>query len=137
MAFNEVYLALKTGTIDGQDNPLPTDLKAKFYEVTEQIVLTGHLVDGIFLSMANQTWNKLNDEQKVIVTEAAWHAAEFNNTTRLRDEARLVEFFKSKGMQVTTPDVAAFRTRVQKMYLESEFAKNWPAGMLDRVNEAL
>ncbi len=49
LAFNEVYLALKTGTVDGQDNPLPTVKSAKFYEVTKQIVLTGHLVDGVYL----------------------------------------------------------------------------------------
>ena len=136
LAFNEVYLALKTGTIDGQDNPLPTNLKAKFYEVTEQIVLTSHLVDGIFLSIANKTWSKLDDAQKTKVYQAARAAADFNNQNRIRDEQQLVEFFKSKGMQVTTPDVDAFRAQVQKMYLESEFAKDWPEGMLDRVNSA-
>lgn len=136
LAFNEVYLALKTGTIDGQDNPLPTNQKAKFYEVTKQIVLTGHLVDGVFTAIANQTWNKLNEEQKTVFTEAARLAAEFNNNNRLRDEARLVEFFKSAGMTITEPDRDAFRAQVQKMYLESEFSKEWPEGLLDRINAA-
>ena len=58
MAFPEVYTALATGAIDGQDNPLPTDFNAKFYEVTDQIVLTGHLVDGVFLTMSGKTWGK-------------------------------------------------------------------------------
>jgi hypothetical protein len=48
LAFGEVYLGLKTGTIDGQDNPLPSVRAAKFYEVTKQLVLTSHLVDSLF-----------------------------------------------------------------------------------------
>lgn len=54
LAFGEVYLGLKTGTIDGQDNPLPTVRAAKFYEVTKQIVLTGHLIDGVFISISSK-----------------------------------------------------------------------------------
>ncbi len=136
MAFNEVYLGLKTGTVDGQDNPLPTDQKAKFYEVTKQIVLTGHLVDGVFLSIANSTWDKFNDEQKTVFREAARAAAEFNNKNRLRDEAKLVEFFKSQGLKVYEPDRDAFRQQVQKKYLESELSQNWPKGLLDQINAA-
>ena len=134
MAFTEVYTALQTGTVDGQDNPLPTDKAAKFYEVTKQIVLTGHLVDGVFLSLSGKTWGKLSDDQKELVMNAAQAAAQFNNENRLRDEAQLVAFFKGKGLNVYEPDVAAFRDRVQKMYLESEFSKTWPDGLLDRIN---
>ena len=65
---------------------------------------------------------------------AARAASQFNNENRLRDEASLVAFFKDQGMSVYEPDVAAFRSRVQKMYLESEFSKDWPKGMVDRVN---
>ena len=136
LAFNEVYLALKTGTIDGQDNPLPTNQKAKFHEVTEQIVLTGHLVDGVFLSMANKTWDGLTKVQQQKVVEAARAAAEFNNQGRIKDEQSLVNFFKAQGLAVTTPDVAAFRSHVQQMYLESDFSRKWPKSMLERVNSA-
>ncbi|MCF6281880.1 MAG: sialic acid TRAP transporter substrate-binding protein SiaP [Candidatus Polarisedimenticolaceae bacterium] len=136
MAFNEVYLALKTGAIDGQDNPLPTNQKAKFHEVTEQIVLTGHLVDGVFFSMANKRWKSLSVDQQRKVKQAARAAAEFNDQGRVKDEKRLVEFFKSEGLSVTTPDVEAFRTHVQRRYLESDFSKNWPTGMLQRINDA-
>jgi len=51
MAFNELYMGLKTGAVDGQDNPLPTDKNAKFYEVTKYIVLTNHLVDSVWPSI--------------------------------------------------------------------------------------
>ena len=59
MAFGEIYTALQTGAIDGQDNPLPTDKAAKFYEVTKQIVLTDHLVDAIFLSISGRPGTSL------------------------------------------------------------------------------
>jgi len=134
MAFNEVYLGLQTGTVDGQDNPLPTNQKAKFYEVTEQIVLTSHLVDGVFISIAGSTWDEFNDEQKAVFEEAAEVAAIFNNNNRVRDEEKLIEFFKSEGLEVTTPDVDAFREAVQEAYLESEYSADWPEGMVERIN---
>jgi tripartite ATP-independent transporter DctP family solute receptor len=134
LAFGEVYLGLKTGTIDGQDNPLPSVRAAKFYEVTKQIVLTSHLVDGIFLSISNKSFNALSASQKQKVTAAAQAAASFNNDNRIKEESQLVEFFKKEGLQVTTPDVEAFRKSVQTTYLNSEYAKGWPKGLLDRIN---
>lgn len=134
LAFGEVYLGLKTGTIDGQDNPLPTVRAAKFYEVTKQLVLTSHLVDGIFLSLSNKTWNALSAAQKQKVRDAAAAAAAFNNENRMKEEAQIVDFFKQQGLQVLTPDLAAFRSHVQQTYLKSDLAKTWPAGLLDRIN---
>ena len=134
MAFGEVYTGLQTGAIDGQDNPLPTDKAAKFYEVTNQIVLTDHLVDAIFLSISKITWDKLSPEQQKKVTDAAMAATAYNNENRIKDEAELVQFFKDQGLKVYKPDVDAFRKHVQEMYLKSDFAKDWPAGIVDRVN---
>ncbi len=134
LAFNEVYLALQTGTIDGQDNPLPTNEKAKFYEVTKQIVLTDHMIDTVFIAVSDILWNKLTPIQKEKMQDAARAASEFNDLNKIRDERVLVEFFKSKGLTVTVPDKEAFRTTVQKAYLASEFAKEWPPGLLDKVN---
>jgi len=134
LAFGEVYLGLKTGTIDGQDNPLPSVRAAKFYEVTKQIVMTSHLVDGIFISISNKAWNAMTPAQKTKVKAAAQAAAVFNNENRIKEEGQLVDFFKKEGLQVTTPDVDAFRKTVQTTYLNSEYAKIWPKGLLDRIN---
>jgi TRAP-type transport system periplasmic protein len=134
LAFGEVYLGLKTGTIDGQDNPLPTVRAAKFYEVTKQIVLTSHLVDGIFISMSNKAWAALTPAQKQKVKAAAQAATAYNNENRLKEEAQLVEFFKQQGLQVATPDVEAFRKTVLQAYMGSDYAKTWPKGMIDRIN---
>jgi tripartite ATP-independent transporter DctP family solute receptor len=134
LPFGEVYLALKTGTIDGQDNPLPTVRAAKFYEVTKQLVLTSHLVDGLFIALSNKAWQAMSPAQKEKVRAAAAEAARFNDENRVKEEAQLVEFFKSQGLAVTTPDVAAFRNTVQEAYRKSEYAKTWPAGVLERIN---
>jgi TRAP-type transport system periplasmic protein len=134
LAFGEVYLGLKTGTIDGQDNPLPTVRAAKFYEVTKQIVLTSHLVDGIFIAISNKAFNAMSAAQKQKVTAAAQAAAAYNNENRIKEEAQLVEFFKKEGLQVNTPDLDAFRKSVQATYQKSDYAKVWPNGLVDRIN---
>jgi tripartite ATP-independent transporter DctP family solute receptor len=134
MAFTEVYLGLKTGTIDGQDNPLPTVKSAKFYEVTRQIVLTGHLVDALQLAISAKTWQALSAAHKAQMKRAAAKAAKFNDENRVREERELIEFFRAQGIGITVPDVAAFRKTVQDAYLKSEYAEKWPRGLLDRIN---
>ena len=134
LAFGEVYLGLKTGTIDGQDNPLPSVRAAKFYEVTKQIVMTNHLVDGIFIAISDKAWKAMTPAQRQKVQAASEAAAAFNNEGRLKEEAQIVDFFKKEGLTVTTPDVDAFRKSVQAAYATSDIAKTWPAGLLDRIN---
>jgi len=134
MAFTEVYTGLQTGAIDGQDNPLPTDKDKKFYEVTDQIVLTGHLVDMNFLAFSKSVWDKLTPDQQATVMKAAKDASASITASIIENEAQLVSFFEDQGLKVYTPDVASFRARAQKMYLESDFSKDWPAGLLDRIN---
>lgn len=134
LAFGEVYLGLKTGTIDGQENPLPTVKSAKFYEVTQQLTLTSHLVDGLFIVVSNKVWNKLGTAQQAQLRSAAQAAARYNNERRIADEGELVAWLKAQGLQVTTPDVAAFRRAVQSAYQQSDLAKTWPPGLLDRIN---
>ena len=127
-----VYLGLKTGTTDGQDNPLPSVRAAKFHEVTEQIVLTSHLMDSLFI--ANKSLSGLTPAQKQKVTAAAQAAAAFNNENRIKEESQRVDFFKKESLQVTTPDVEAFRKSVQATYQTSEYATTWPKGLLERIN---
>ena len=134
LAFGEVYLGLKTGTIDGQDNPLPTLKAAKFYEVSKQIVMTSHLVDSLFIAIASKTFNALTPAQKQKVSAAAQAAATYNNDNTAREETQLIDFFKKEGLRVTTPDVAAFHKSVQATYQSSDYATVWPKGLVDRIN---
>ena len=134
LAFGEVYMGLKTGTIDGQDNPLPTVRAAKFHEVTKQVVMTSHLVDGIFIAISDKTWKALSPAQRQKVQAAAQAAATFNNENRIKEEGQLVDFLKQQGLTVSTPDLEAFRKAVQQAYLNSDYAKVWPKGLLERIN---
>jgi tripartite ATP-independent transporter DctP family solute receptor len=134
MAFTEVYTGLQTGTVDGQDNPLPTVVDAKFYEVTKQIILTSHLVDLNYLALSKKAWDKMTPEQQATVQAAADEASEFARQKQLGLEDSLVAFLKEKGLKVYEPNLDAFRKRVQGMYLKSDFAKTWPKGLLDKIN---
>lgn len=134
MAFSEVYTALSTGAVDGQDNPLPTVVDAKFYEVTNQIVLTSHLVDLNYIAIGKGVWDGMSAEQQAMVQKAADAAAESGRQKQLEKETNLVAFLKDQGMTIYEPDLAAFRNQVQSMYLDSEFAATWPEGVLDKIN---
>ena len=134
MAFTEVYTALQTGSVDGQDNPLPTVVDSKFYEVTKQISLTSHLVDLNYVAFSKKVWDGLSAEQQAAVQKAAEDAAESGRQAQLKKEADLVAFLEGQGMEIYEPDLKAFRTHVQAQYVGSEFAKAWPAGVLDAIN---
>ncbi len=134
LAFAEVYTALSTGAVDGQDNPLPTTVDRKFYEVTKQIVLTSHLVDLNYIAISKATWDGLTAEQQATVQKAADAAAESGRQKQLKLEEELVSYLKEQGLDIYEPDVASFRDHAQKMYLDSEFAKTWPEGVLEKIN---
>ncbi len=114
IAFAEVYLALQNGTVDAQENPLPTIEAKKFYEVQKNISLTGHIVDSLLTIVSGQLWGKLSDSDKKIFTEVMQEAAEKTGREIIASEARLAGEFKKKGINVITVDKNAFREAVLK-----------------------
>lgn len=114
IAFAEVYLALQNGTVDAQENPLPTIEAKKFYEVQKNISLTGHIVDSLLTIVSGQLWGKLSADEKKIFTEVMQEAAEKTGREIIASEVRLVEEFKKKGNNVITVDKNAFREAVLK-----------------------
>jgi TRAP-type C4-dicarboxylate transport system substrate-binding protein len=134
MAYAEVYTGLQTGAIDGQDNPLPNVENMKFYEVMKQIVLTSHLVGYDLLVVSNATWDKMSPEQQTAFQAAASAAIDFSQQAHLDRETALLKQFADAGLKVYEPDVAAFRANAQKLYLGSDLAKDWPAGVIDKIN---
>ena len=134
MAFTEVYTALSSGAVDGQDNPLPTVVDAKFYEVTKQIALTSHLVDWNFIAFSKSVYDSLPEDQQQAITDAAWAAADAGRASQLQKEEELGAFLEEQGLTLYEPDLAAFREHVQNAYLESDLAKDWPEGLLEKIN---
>ncbi len=135
MGMPEVYLAMKTGTIDGQENPLSILSAAKFYEVSQQVVLTSHLVQPVFFDIAKPVFDKLTDAQKDKLRAAARLAVKGNDDSRLADEARILEDLKARGLTITTPDLAAFRKRADEVYAASPIAKQWDAAAMKQAAE--
>jgi tripartite ATP-independent transporter DctP family solute receptor len=133
LSFAEVYMALKTGTIDAQDNPLPTVRAARFHEVSQQVVLTAHLVDALFIAISQKTWDALTPTQRQKVQQAAQDAARYNNEQRLAEEKNILDYMKQQGLRITTPDVAAFKQQVTQRYKSSDLAATWPPGLLARI----
>jgi TRAP-type C4-dicarboxylate transport system substrate-binding protein len=134
MAYAETYTGLQTGSIDGQDNPLPNVQNMKFYEVMSQIVLTSHLVGFDLLTVNLKTWNGMNAAKQSAFQAAADKAINWSTAEHLKREAELADGFKKQGLEVYAPDVGAFRAYAQKIYLASDEAKAWPPGLLDRIN---
>lgn len=114
IAFAEVYLALQNGTVEAQENPLPTIEAKKFYEVQKNISLTGHIVDSLLTIVSGQLWAKLSDADKKIFTDVMQEAAEKTGREIIASEARLVDEFKKKGINVIAVDKNAFRQAVLK-----------------------
>jgi tripartite ATP-independent transporter DctP family solute receptor len=129
----EVYLALKTGSIDGQENPLSILSAAKLYEVSEQVVLTAHMVQPVFFNIAKPFWDKLTPAQQAVVEKAARNAAKGNDTGRLADEKTIAEALTARGLAVDTIDLAPFRAMADSVYGESDAQKVWNADLMRQI----
>jgi len=116
LSFSELYTALQTGAIDGQDNPLPTDVSAKFYEVTKYVAITNHVIDSILPCINKDTWNKMSDAQKKAVAGAMEYARKVNDDARNAEEAKDIKILESNGLTVTHPDLADFKKNVTAYY---------------------
>lgn len=133
MGMPEVYLALQTGAIDGQENPPTIFNAAKFHEVTKQMVITSHLVQPVFYVIAKPYFDKLSAEQKSKLQAAATRAAKWNDDQRLNDEKTVLDGLAAKGLTVTRPDLGAFRANADKVYAGADAAKAWDRRMMEEV----
>lgn len=100
MDFTEVYSALQTGVIDGQENPVEVPLANNFYEVQDYLSLTGHIADGYVLGLNLELWNSLASEQQAALEEAAEETAQFKLEYDVDEEERMINELQEQGMQV-------------------------------------
>ena len=114
IAFAEVYLALQNGTVDAQENPLPTIEAKKFFEVQKNIILTGHILDSLVTQVGPHVWTKLSDADKKIFTDVMQEAAASATADIKKREGELVDEFKKKGLNVITVNKDEFRDRIVK-----------------------
>ena len=138
LAFSELYMALQTGTVDGQENPLPTDRSAKFYEVTKSISLTNHLVDSVWPCINEAKWQSLSDHQKEIIMKGIEAGRQTCDEKNLKTEAEIIDFFKGQGLKVYEADTKAFAESVLPAYLNNKnITGKWDMDLYNKVQAAL
>jgi tripartite ATP-independent transporter DctP family solute receptor len=131
IAFAEVYLALQNGTVDAQENPLPTIDAKKFYEVQKYIILTGHITESLVTIVAGSTWGKLSEADRKIFSEVLWEASSRAGTEIMDAENKLVTDFEKRGKTVVKVDRGPFIQAVQKAVTAPDAP--WPKDLYDRV----
>ena len=133
VAYAEVYTALQSGAIDGQDNPLVASRLMKFDEVTSQFVLTSHVLGYDVMVITTKLWDAMPAAEQARFQAAAEKAVDDYTAKFVGQEKDVLEYFKKEGKKVYTPDVDAFRKFAQKKYLD-KYSQDWPKGALERIN---
>jgi tripartite ATP-independent transporter DctP family solute receptor len=109
IAFPEVYTALATNTVDGQDNPVATVYSSKFYEVQKYLAMTKHVYTPMFLLANSSVWKSLTPEQRQIITEEGVRAGNEARKQVQEKEKEYIAQMEKAGIKTTYPDVAKFR----------------------------
>jgi tripartite ATP-independent transporter DctP family solute receptor len=131
IAFAEVYLALQNGTVDAQENPLPTIDAKKFYEVQKYIILTGHITESLVTIVAKDTWAKLSEADRKVFADVLWEASTRASSQILDAENKLATDFEKRGKTVVKVDRGPFIRAVQKAVTAPDAP--WPRELYDRV----
>lgn len=131
MNFSELYMALKEGVVDAQENPLPTIYTAKLYEVQKYIILTGHILQSEVLGISERTFQKLIPEDQKVLINAAKEAGDYNTRLTQEAESYYLNKFKELGKEIIEPDKEAFRRNAQQVY--KEFESVWGPGLYEKI----
>ncbi|MBT2325853.1 TRAP transporter substrate-binding protein [Variovorax paradoxus] len=134
MAFPEVFTALQQGTVDGQENPLPVIMAAKFSQVQKHLSLTGHVYSPCVFVMNKAAFDKLGAADKTAFLEAAKVAAKANRDRVDQDDANGVKELRAQGMTVIeTVDKAKFVSMLAPV--NADFEKQFGKANLDKIRD--
>lgn len=132
MAFPELFTALQQGTVDGQENPIPVILAAKFSQVQKHLSMTGHVYSPAVIILSPKVWNQLSDADKKVFVEAAKKGGAAQRKKVNDDEANGIAELKKQGMQVVEQvDGESFRKAVAPAY--ANFAKEFGADKIAAI----
>ncbi len=132
MAFGELYLALKQGAADGQENPLPTIQSGKFFEVQKYLVLTQHIITPRLFIINDAFWKGLKPADRDILEAAFAAGVSWQDKEILKQEDELVDSFKKAGMTIIKPDLALWRKPVLDT-VPALFAEKWGKGTFETL----
>ena len=121
VAFEEVYLALQQGTVDGQENPIPTIAGDNFDEVQSHISLTGHQIGSQMIVVSGQTWESLSTDQQEVLQGAVSSVRADNRACIEEAEQEILDEWRADGSVeiVDDVDVEAFRSQVQDYFAQN------------------
>jgi tripartite ATP-independent transporter DctP family solute receptor len=133
MKYSEVFTALQTGVMDGQENPFTQIYGGKFQEVQKYLSLTGHVYTPAYATVGARKWDTLPADVRKILEDTARETQAFVYAAAERDDTDLLGKLKAAGMQVNTPDKNAFIAASKAVY--DEFAKEVPSAkeVIDRA----
>ncbi len=134
LSFSEVFVALQTGTFDGQENPFAQIASAKFQEVQKYLSLTGHVYTPAYVTVSTKHWAKLPADVRAILVETAQETQAYVYKTAAELETSLLADLKAGGMQVNTANKQAFIDASDVIY--KEFGDTVPGGS-DLIDQAL
>lgn len=125
MALSEVYLALQQGVVDGQENPLTTIDSWAFYEVCDNLILTGHVQAGLALIFSDEIWASFPDDLKEVLEgciNECW-AVGMSDMVCEQEENLLITMKEEHGMNVVEVDKDLFKANAQSIY--DDYADVW------------
>ncbi len=132
MAFSELYMGLRQGVVDGQENPLNTIIASKFYEVQKYLMLTGHVVTNSAFVMSKKSFDSLPKDLQAVILEAGKAMMKRTAAEIEKKEGDWMKELESKGMVVIKPDVDAFRKRAIE-YLPAKMEDVWGKGAYEKI----
>lgn len=134
MALSEVFVALQTGAMDGEENPLIQIYSQKFQEVQKYLSLSGHVYTPAYVAVGKKRWESLPPDVRKILEETAREVQAFVYQSAARFDDELVDKMKGAGMKVNAVDKAAFVKASKPVY--EEFGKEVKGGK-ELIDEAL
>ncbi|HSB04927.1 MAG TPA: TRAP transporter substrate-binding protein [Thermodesulfobacteriota bacterium] len=114
--FNELQMALKTGVVDGQENPIAVIYSNKIYESQKYLAMTGHNYNTMVHVISKKVWDKLTPAQQAIVKEESKKAGDWMRNTIRTEEADQINQLKKFGMEITLPDKSEFKKLMNPAY---------------------
>ena len=114
ISFSELYTALQTDVVEAQENPLEAIINAKFFEVQDYVILTGHVRDVYKIQISEHAWKKLDQDQQSALSEAAKEAALFGDGLLADAEAEYLEILKKSGTEVIKVNPQDFADAMSK-----------------------
>ena len=138
MALSEVYLALQSGTIDGQDNPLQATMNYGFGEVTKSITMTNHVIDINWLCISDEIWQGFDEETKAVFMDGLQIAYDECFAAYDGEEADLIAQFRDMGVKVYDEvDLSTIKAEVWDYYwAHPEVSGNWDKNVYEAIQNA-